>query len=167
MRAVPSPGYALPRPPHMITRRSVPNAIPYMSQACCTCSHIQGMFYRTSRMIQAGIKPVYVFDGKPPQLKRDELDRRGGRRDEAEDELKKAQEAGDQEAIERFSKRTVKVTKDHVEDCKKLLTMMGVPYVEVLPRANMLQTGTDHRSLRPAAARTTTASPVATRLSCQ
>lgn len=40
------------------------------------CSHIQGMFYRTSRMIQAGMKPVYVFDGKPPQMKRDELDRR-------------------------------------------------------------------------------------------
>jgi hypothetical protein len=83
-------------------------------------------------MIQAGIKPVYVFDGKPPQLKREELDRRGVRRDDAEDELKKAQEAGDVEAIERFSKRTIKVTKTHVDDCKKLLSMMGVPFVEVL-----------------------------------
>jgi flap endonuclease-1 len=89
------------------------------------------MFYRTSRMIQAGIKPVYVFDGKPPQLKRDELDRRGTRRDEADDELKKAQETGDQEAIARFSKRTVKVTKTHVDDSKKLLSLMGVPFVEV------------------------------------
>jgi 5'-3' exonuclease len=82
-------------------------------------------------MIQAGIKPVYVFDGKAPKLKRDELDRRGVRRDDAGDELKKAQEAGDQEAIERYSKRTVKVTKTHVDDCKKLLRLMGVPYIEV------------------------------------
>jgi flap endonuclease-1 len=95
------------------------------------CSHLQGMFYRTSRMIQAGIKPVYVFDGKAPKLKRDELDRRGTRRDEADDELKNAQETGDQETIARYSKRTVKVTKTHVDDSKKLLSLMGVPFVEV------------------------------------
>lgn len=93
-------------------------------------SHIQGMFYRTSRMLQAGIKPVYVFDGKPPKLKRDELDRRFVRRDDAKDDLTAAKEAGDQEAIEKHSKRTVKVTKQHADDCKKLLTLMGVPYIE-------------------------------------
>lgn len=82
-------------------------------------------------MIQAGIKPVYVFDGKPPKLKRDELDRRGVRREDAEEGLKQAQDAGDQAAVEKYSKRTVKVTKEHVEDCKRLLTLMGVPYVVV------------------------------------
>jgi hypothetical protein len=29
-----------------------------------TTSHIMGTFYRTIRMIDNGIKPVYVFDGK-------------------------------------------------------------------------------------------------------
>jgi len=28
-----------------------------------------GFFYRTIRMVENGIKPVYVFDGKPPELK--------------------------------------------------------------------------------------------------
>lgn len=32
-----------------------------------------GMFYRTIRMLDSGIKPVYVFDGKPPQLKSGEV----------------------------------------------------------------------------------------------
>jgi len=32
-----------------------------------------GMFYRTIRMLENGIKPVYVFDGKPPQLKSGEV----------------------------------------------------------------------------------------------
>ncbi len=32
-----------------------------------------GMFYRTIRMLEHGIKPVYVFDGKPPQLKSAEV----------------------------------------------------------------------------------------------
>lgn len=28
-----------------------------------------GFFYRTIRMVDHGIKPCYVFDGKPPELK--------------------------------------------------------------------------------------------------
>jgi flap endonuclease-1 len=54
-----------------------------------------------------------------------------GRRDDAGDELKAALESGDQEQIAKFSKRTVKVTKHHNDECKRLLTLMGVPYVEV------------------------------------
>ncbi len=37
---------------------------------------MQGMFYRTARMLEAGIKPVFVFDGKPPEIKRAQLDQR-------------------------------------------------------------------------------------------
>jgi flap endonuclease-1 len=50
-------------------------------------SHLQGMFFRTAKMLEAGIKPVYVFDGKPPQLKLDLLEKRYGRREEATDAL--------------------------------------------------------------------------------
>ena len=32
-------------------------------------SHLMGFFYRTIRMVENGIKPAYVFDGKPPELK--------------------------------------------------------------------------------------------------
>jgi hypothetical protein len=32
-----------------------------------------GMFYRTIRMVDNGIKPVYVFDGKPPTMKSGEV----------------------------------------------------------------------------------------------
>ncbi|XP_015251773.1 PREDICTED: flap endonuclease 1 [Cyprinodon variegatus] len=95
-----------------------------------TTSHLMGMFYRTIRMLENGIKPVYVFDGKPPQLKSAELEKRGERRAEAEKMLAKAQELGEQENIDKFSKRLVKVTKQHNDECKKLLTLMGVPYIE-------------------------------------
>eukprot|EP01052_Picozoa_sp_SAG31_P020993 SAG31_NODE_1601_length_7786_cov_33.553272_11_plen_138_part_00 len=36
-------------------------------------SHITGMFYRTIKLLEAGVKPVYVFDGKPPDFKSGEL----------------------------------------------------------------------------------------------
>uniref|UniRef100_A0A7N6ART7 Flap endonuclease 1 n=1 Tax=Anabas testudineus TaxID=64144 RepID=A0A7N6ART7_ANATE len=95
-----------------------------------TTSHLMGMFYRTIRMLEHGIKPVYVFDGKPPQLKSAELEKRGERRAEAEKLLAQAQELGEQENIDKFTKRLVKVTKQHNDECKKLLTLMGVPYIE-------------------------------------
>ena len=40
-----------------------------------------GTFYRTIRMVENGIKPVYVFDGKPPEMKSGEVGPvRGGKR---------------------------------------------------------------------------------------
>ncbi|XP_044126120.1 flap endonuclease 1 [Bufo gargarizans] len=95
-----------------------------------TTSHLMGMFYRTIRMVEHGIKPVYVFDGKPPHLKSGELAKRSERRAEAEKQLEAAQEAGEVENIEKFNKRLVKVTKQHNDECKKLLSLMGIPYVD-------------------------------------
>uniref|UniRef100_A0A061R970 Flap endonuclease 1 n=1 Tax=Tetraselmis sp. GSL018 TaxID=582737 RepID=A0A061R970_9CHLO len=93
-------------------------------------SHLQGLFYRTCRMLENGIIPVYVFDGKPPQLKFDELAKRLDRRTDATSELERAKEVGDTEAIEKYSKRTTKVTRENTNDCMKLLQLMGVPIVQ-------------------------------------
>ncbi|KAL7753682.1 Elongation of fatty acids protein 2 [Sorochytrium milnesiophthora] len=93
-------------------------------------SHLMGMFYRTIRMVDNGIKPVYVFDGKPPQLKSSELAKRSEKREEAETKLAVAEETGDVENIDKYSRRTVKVTKEHNAECKRLLTLMGIPYVD-------------------------------------
>lgn len=95
-----------------------------------TTSHLMGTFYRTIRMVDNGIKPVYVFDGKPPNMKSGELEKRTERREEAEKALEKAKEVGDAEEIDKQSRRLVKVGKSHVEDCKKLLQLMGIPYVQ-------------------------------------
>jgi len=94
-----------------------------------TTSHLMGFFYRTIRMVENGIKPVYVFDGKPPTMKGGELAKRAERREEAQAELAKAEEAGNVEDIEKFSRRLVKVTRQHGEEAKQLLTLMGIPHI--------------------------------------
>lgn len=94
-----------------------------------TTSHLMGFFYRTIRMVENGIKPVYVFDGKPPTMKGGELAKRAERRDEAQKELLKAEEAGNTEDIEKYSRRLVKVTKEHGLEAQKLLGLMGVPHL--------------------------------------
>jgi flap endonuclease-1 len=80
--------------------------------------------------MENGIKPIYVFDGKPPTLKGGELAKRMERRAEAQENLEKATETGDAENMEKFSRRLVKVTKEHGEECRTLLKLMGVPFVE-------------------------------------
>ncbi|KAL0289610.1 UNVERIFIED_CONTAM: Flap endonuclease 1 [Sesamum calycinum] len=79
---------------------------------------------------EAGEVTSYVFDGKPPDLKKQELAKRYSKRADATEDLSDALETGNKEDIEKFSKRTVKVTKQHNEDCKKLLKLMGVPVIE-------------------------------------
>jgi flap endonuclease-1 len=88
------------------------------------------MFYRTIRLITNGIKPVYVFDGKPPTLKSGELAKRYVKRQEAEEGLAAAEEEGNAEEIEKMAKRTVKVSKTHNDEAKRLLRLMGVPVIE-------------------------------------
>ncbi|KAG6523951.1 hypothetical protein ZIOFF_013839 [Zingiber officinale] len=83
-----------------------------------------------------GIEPVYVFGSQPPELKKQELAKRlvftvlYFKRKDATNDLNTTIETGDLEGIEKYSKRTVKVTKQHNEDCKRLLRLMGVPTIE-------------------------------------
>ncbi|EMS54609.1 Flap endonuclease 1-B [Triticum urartu] len=97
---------------------------------CVGGSHLQGMLNRTVRLLEAGIKPVFVFDGEPPDLKKKELAKRSLKRDDASKDLHSAIEVGDEDSVEKFSKRTVKITKEHNDGCKRLLRLMGVPIVE-------------------------------------
>ena len=93
-------------------------------------SHIGGFLNRTLRMLEAGIKPVYVFDGKPPEFKSAELQERREKREKAEAELKEAIEKGDAEAALKQTKRTVKVTPKMNQDTRRLLKIMGCPVIE-------------------------------------
>lgn len=93
-------------------------------------SHISGILSRVVRLLENGIRPVYVFDGKPPELKSGELMKRSERRREAEAALKQAIEEGNDEDIKKLQSRTVKVTKQHNDDIKELLGYLGVPVVQ-------------------------------------
>jgi flap endonuclease-1 len=93
-------------------------------------SHITGFLSRTIRMLEAGIKPVYVFDGKPPDFKLAELELRRERKEKAEEDVKAAAEAGDQDALLKATKRTVRADKKMNEDAKKLLRLLGCPVVD-------------------------------------
>ena len=93
-------------------------------------SHLQGFFWRTIAMLRVGIKPLYVFDGKAPQLKSGEIAKRNERRAEGAARLKEAEQLHDVDDINKFSKRTLRVTRKHADDCRTLLRLMGIPTLD-------------------------------------
>jgi len=95
-----------------------------------TTSHIQGIFNRTIRYFTEGVRPIFVFDGKPPSIKSGELLKRRERREKAEQALKDAKATENVEEQERQEKRLVRAGQKENDDCKRLLRLMGVPVIE-------------------------------------
>ncbi|MEM7822725.1 MAG: flap endonuclease-1 [Candidatus Aenigmatarchaeota archaeon] len=93
-------------------------------------SHLSGLFYRTARLIEAGIRPVYVFDGEPPVFKAATAEARQRAREEAERLWKEAIEAGDVEKIRLYAQAATRLTDEMIDDAKSLLTAMGIPWIQ-------------------------------------
>lgn len=93
-------------------------------------SHLSGVFYRTANLLEAGAKPVYVFDGKPPELKSVEIQRRVEAKREAAKEYKAALERGDMVSARKVAQATSKLTREMVDQARQVLEAMGVPCVQ-------------------------------------
>lgn len=93
-------------------------------------SHLSGILYRNSSMIEKDIKPIYIFDGQAPELKSETQAKRREVREESEKIFKEALKAGDTEKARKFAIRSSKLSPEIIESSKKLLTLMGIPYVE-------------------------------------
>ena len=93
-------------------------------------SHLSGTFHRTANILEAGIRPVYVFDGKPNPLKAGTLQERRQRKERARAQWEEALKAGDMETARTKAQQTSKLTRDMVKQAKDLLDHMGVPWVD-------------------------------------
>jgi len=80
--------------------------------------------------MEAGIKPAYVFDGKPPEFKKKELEKRAEAREEALEKWEMALARGELEEAKKYAQRASKVNEILIEDAKKLLELMGIPWVQ-------------------------------------
>lgn len=95
-------------------------------------SHLNGLFYRTISILEEGVIPIYVFDGKPPEQKSEELERRKKVKEEAErrlDQLKK-EGTGEIKELKKYSQMSIKLTNEMAEESKKLLDLMGIPIIQ-------------------------------------
>ena len=93
-------------------------------------SHLSGLIYRNSNLIEAGIKIVYVFDGRPHQFKRTVISRRREVREKAKVQYEKAVKEGDKEKARRYGQRAVVTSANMFDDSKRLLSLMGIPWIQ-------------------------------------
>ncbi len=103
---------------------------PLMDSRGKITSHLSGLFYRTINMLENGIKVAYVFDGKSPEAKSAEIRRRMKVKEEASKRYEEAIRKGDLEAARRYAMMSSRLTSDMVEEAKRLLEAMGVPWVQ-------------------------------------
>ncbi len=93
-------------------------------------SHISGLFYRTANLVNARIRPVFVFDGKPPPFKMKTIEERRRRKEIAEKEYKEALEEGDLKKARTKAQQTSRVTDEIVKQSKELLDVLGIPCIQ-------------------------------------
>lgn len=107
-----------------------PDGTPLKDNTGRVTSHLSGLLYRTSNLLELGIKPVYVFDGAPPVLKAVEIKRRMKVKEEALVQYERALREGRTQEARVYAQATSHLKDYMTEDSKKLLDLMGVPWVQ-------------------------------------
>jgi flap endonuclease-1 len=107
-----------------------PDGTPLKDSSGKITSHLSGLFYRTSNLVEMGLKPVFVFDGKSPELKAAEVQRRRQIKAEAMIKYAKAQESGDKEKMRLYASVATTMKDYMVPESKQVLDLMGLPWIE-------------------------------------
>ncbi|MDY6966262.1 MAG: flap endonuclease-1 [Halobacteriota archaeon] len=106
-----------------------PDGTPLMNLHGGVTSHLSGLIYRVTNLIEAGIRPIFVFDGKPPDMKESTLQARRRVKEAAEKMWEEAKTEGSEDAF-KYAQATSRITKEIAEDSKRLLDFMGIPVVQ-------------------------------------
>jgi flap endonuclease-1 len=103
---------------------------PLMDRDGRITSHLSGLYFRSAALLEIGLKPVYVFDGKPPELKRKTIMERVSAKMQAEKEWKEALQKGETKKAFSRATRTSRLTDDMVDESCDLLDALGIPWVK-------------------------------------
>ncbi len=93
-------------------------------------SHLSGLFYRNINLMELNIKLVYVFDGAPPELKTEEIERRRQVKVEATRRYREAVAVGDMPSARKYAEASTSLRIDMVSEAKRLLDAMGIPWYD-------------------------------------
>ncbi|MEM0217287.1 MAG: flap endonuclease-1 [Candidatus Nezhaarchaeales archaeon] len=107
-----------------------PDGTPLKDRTGRITSHLSGLLYRTVNLVELGIKPVYVFDGVPPEIKEMEVLRRKKVKEEAVKKYEEAIKKGDLRAARTYAQQTAHLTDEMSDEAKRLLDALGVPWVQ-------------------------------------
>lgn len=101
---------------------------PLMDSKGRVTSHLSGLLYRVSRLLEMNIQPIFVFDGEPPKFKMKTIEKRNELKMEAQRKLEEAKARGETD-LKTYAQATVKMTDEIINESKKMLELMGVPVI--------------------------------------
>lgn len=107
-----------------------PDGTPLMDNKKRITSHLSGIFYRNINLLSEGIRMVYVFDGKPPELKYKTHKKRSESRDIAQEKYEKAKKEEDVQGMKRYGSQLVRINDEMIQESKDLLEAMGIAVVQ-------------------------------------
>lgn len=107
-----------------------PDGTPLMDRHGRVTSHLSGILFRVSNFMEKGIKPVFVFDGKPAALKAETINGRRKIRTEASEKWKEAIERGDEAEAYKQARSSSRVDTTIIDTSKELLRLMGLPTIQ-------------------------------------
>ena len=107
-----------------------PDGTPLKDRSGRITSHLSGLFYRTAKLVEMGVKVAYVFDGVPPALKEVEIKRRAKVKAEALVKYERAIQEGKMEKARSYAQMTSKLKDYMPADSKRILTELGVPWIQ-------------------------------------
>jgi len=107
-----------------------PDGMPLSDEQGRPVSHLMGLLSRTASIMSEGIRPVFVFDGKPHVLKARTLEARREVKMKAQKEWEDALEEGDMERARSKAQQTSRMTDDISRQSKELLELLGIPVVQ-------------------------------------
>ena len=98
-----------------------------------TTSHLAGLLFRSTRlMLDYDLRFVFVFDGQPHPLKARVLAERRAAREKARAEWYEALQKHDLRTAWSKAVMMSRLDQPMIDDAKRLLSLIGVPYVEAL-----------------------------------
>ena len=107
-----------------------PDGTPLMDSKKRITSHLSGLFYRNVNLMQEGLKLVYVFDGKMPDLKYGTIGKREEVKEEAKERYEKAMKEEDIEGMRKYAQQLARLTPEIKEESKELLEALGIPCLQ-------------------------------------
>jgi flap endonuclease-1 len=107
-----------------------PDGTPLMDNKERITSHLSGIFYRNISLLNDGIKLVYVFDGKAPELKAKTHKKRQDVRDTAQEKYETAKQEVDVMGMKRYSSQLLRLDDEMISESKELLIAMGIPIIQ-------------------------------------
>lgn len=107
-----------------------PDGTPLKDRHGRVTSHLSGLLYRTANLVEKGTRLVFVFDGKPPEMKEVEIQRRRQVKAEAVVRYERALKEGRIEEARMHAQATSELKNTMVQDSKRLLDALGIAWVQ-------------------------------------